>query len=398
MADSLQSPSPLVGNYGTPQAELVRGQGAYVWTADGRRLLDFGTGIAVNALGHCHPHWVEAVQRQAATLCHVSNLYQHAPGLRLAERLSGYAGAGRVLFTNSGAEANEALLKLARLHGRRTCGQEGQRYEVITAKGAFHGRTFGAMAATPQEKIQGGFRPMLPGFAHAELNDLDGFEAAITERTAAILIEPIQGEGGIRVADDHFLQQLRQLCDSHGLLLMFDEVQCGTGRTGQFFAHQHGGVKPDALAMAKGLGGGFPIGAIWIAEPHHDLFQPGSHGTTYGGNPLACAAASAVLDVIERDDLLAQIRHHSIHWHASLEALARKHPALIAEVRGRGYMVGLRLNIAPIDLCKAVLEQGMLTVPAADQTLRLLPPLIADKQLLEDSVALLDLALQHMSH
>ncbi|MGE9292381.1 MAG: aspartate aminotransferase family protein [Puniceicoccales bacterium] len=385
--------SYVLGNYGTPACTLTRGEGAYVWDSEGRRLLDFGSGIAVTAIGHSHPHWVEAVQKQAATLVHVSNLYRHPGQGRLAERLCGYAGPGKVLFCNSGAEANEAQLKLARLYGRAKCGEEGKRYKVLVAAKAFHGRTFGAMAATPQEKIQGGFRPMLDGFAVGTYNDLASFEALVDDSTAAILVESIQGEGGVNAATPEFLQGLRALCDKHGLLMLMDEVQCGVGRTGRFFGFEEAGIVPDAIAMAKGLGGGIPIGAVWMRDEHAPLFHPGSHGTTYGGNPLVCAGANAVLDVIESDGLLAQVSEFSQTWIAKLKALEQQFPALVQEVRGRGYLVGVVLKVNHIPIIESLREKGMLAIPTAGQVIRLLPPLTATMDDLDRSVALLTEAL-----
>ncbi len=366
----------LVGNYGLPLATLVRGQGVRVWDDQGREFLDFGSGIAVNALGHCHPRWVAAIQQQAATLGHISNLYAHPLPEELARRLCAEAGPGRVLFSNSGAEANEALLKLARLYGQRREGREGQRYKVITALQSFHGRTFGAMAATPQEKIQGGFRPMLDGFVHGTLNDLDSFERLIDHQTAAIFVETIQGEGGIRVCEADFLRGLRALCDRHALLLMLDEVQSGIGRTGEFFAYHPSGVRPDAVGMAKGLGGGFPIGAIWVAEAYADLFSAGSHGTTYGGGPLACAAALAVLEEIAAADLLTHVSAVAPIWRARLAGLVERFPTVVKELRGRGFLTGLQLHLAPRAVAEAAVEEGLLVVPAGDNVLRLMPPLI----------------------
>ena len=272
----------LAKNYGPTPFDAKRGEGVYLYDSKGKRYLDFSSGIAVNALGHSHPTWVKAIQEQAASLVHCSNLFGIPSQQRLADRLVARAGSGRVLFCNSGAESNEALIKLARLHGRkRADGKEGQCYGVICAENAFHGRTFGGMAATPQEKIQGGFRPMLDGFKYAALNDIASFDAAIDASTAAVFIESIQGEGGVFPADSDFLKELRALCTERGVLLMLDEVQCGIGRTGHFFAFEKSGVLPDAIGMAKGLGGGFPIGAIWMSDSCAELYQPGSHGTTF---------------------------------------------------------------------------------------------------------------------
>lgn len=371
----------VLKNYGRPALTLTRGSGSWVWDDQGGKFLDFTSGIAVSALGHCHPHWVASVQRQAGELIHVSNLFRNPNQGELARRLVGHAGPGRVFFCNSGAEANEGLLKLARLHGAtKAGGQEGICYKVICAKSAFHGRTFGGMSATPQEKIQKGFRPLVPGFAFGEMNNLESFEALIDDQTAAIFIETIQGEGGVNPATTEFLLGLRQLCNRHNLLLILDEVQCGVGRTGKFFAFEHAGIRPDAIGMAKGLGGGFPIGAIWIGEKAAELFQPGMHGTTFGGTPLACAAALAVLDVIEREKLLEHVSAASQPWIASLQALATDFPAQVLAVRGRGFMVGIQLASDPAPYVGALREAGLLVPSAGGNVIRLLPPLNATAQ------------------
>lgn len=382
----------LLGNYAAPAITLVRGEGTRAWDDQGRDYLDFTTGIAVNALGHAHPRWVKAVSEQAAKIAHSSNLFRNEHQGRLAERLVEACGPGRLLFCNSGAEANEALIKLARLHGRqRSGGEEGRRFHILTAQNAFHGRTFGGMAATPQEKIQGGFRPMLTGFHHAPLNDLDAFARLIDDNTAAIMVETIQGEGGIHVCTPDFLRGLRALCDQHDLLLLIDEVQCGIGRSGDFFAYQSSGITPDAIGMAKGLGGGFPIGSIWVRDTHAALFQPGMHGTTFGGNPLACAAALAVLDVIRDEHLLDKVTTQSARWHQQLEALRERHPHWISAIRGRGYLVGLALKADPLPVVRALREEaGLLVVPAGGQVIRLLPPLTASTEELEEATARID--------
>ncbi len=377
----------VLKNYGRPALTLVRGQGSQVWDDAGRRYLDFTSGIAVSAIGHCHPHWVEAVRRQAGELIHTSNLFRNPNQGELARRLVGYAGPGRVFFCNSGAEANEGLLKLARLHGmKKAGGEEGKCYKVICAKSAFHGRTFGGMSATPQEKIQKGFRPLVPGFAFGELNDLASFEELVDDETAAIFVETIQGEGGIHPATTEFLLGLRDLCNRRDLLLLLDEVQCGVGRTGKFFAFEHAGVRADAIGMAKGLGGGFPIGAIWIGEQAAELFQPGMHGTTFGGTPLACAASLAVLDVIERERLLENVTLNSAPWIAELKTLAADFPTQVLGVRGLGYMVGLQLAGDPTPYVAALREAGLLAPPAGSNVVRLLPPLTATREELEQSV------------
>ena len=382
----------LVKNYGPPTFNAVRGEGVYLYDDSGKQYLDFGSGIAVTSVGHSHPKWVAALQAQAATLTHCSNLYGIPQQQQLANRLVAQAGAGRLLFCNSGAESNDALIKLARLHGKNICGEEGKRFTVVAAQNAFHGRTFGGMAATPQEKIQGGFRPMLEGFKFGELNKIETFDKLVDDSVAAVFIESIQGEGGLFPAEAGFLQELRALCTERNALLMLDEVQCGIGRSGHFFAFEESGVKPDAIGMAKGLGGGFPIGAIWVSEPYAELFQPGSHGTTFGGSPLASAAANATLDIIEEDKLIENVADNSPQWHAELQKLAEKYPKLIAGIRGAGYMVGLALKPEGHNLkvTAAAQEKGLLTVPAARNVIRLLPALVATPQQLSKSVAILD--------
>ena len=381
--------SYVLRNYGRPAITLARGAGCRVWDDAGKRYLDFASGIAVNAVGHCHPRWVKAVSEQAATLAHVSNLYRNPLQGELARRLGGHAGPGRVFFCNSGAEANEGLLKLARLHGIRKSGEEGKCHKVICANSAFHGRTFGGMSATPQEKIQKGFRPLLSGFAFGELNNLESFEALIDDQTAAIFVETIQGEGGVHPATPEFLLGLRALCNRYNLLLILDEVQCGIGRSGRFFAFEHAGVRPDAIGMAKGLGGGFPIGAIWIGEGAADLFQPGMHGTTFGGTPLACAASLATLDIIADEKLCEHVARVSVPWHAALARLAEEFPTQVTGLRGLGFMVGLQLASEPPPYIAALREAGLLAPLAGGNVIRLLPPLIATEAELAESVDIL---------
>ncbi len=377
----------LLSNYAPPAITLARGVGSRVWDEAGKSYLDFCGGIAVNSLGHSHPKWVAAVCKQAGILAHTSNLFRHEGQGKLAERLVRYAGgSGKMFFCNSGTEANEALLKLARLHGcRKSGGKEGVAHEVIVAGNAFHGRTFGAMAATPQEKIQHGFRPMLPGICVAELNNLASFEALMSDKTAAVLLEPVQGESGLTVATPEFLRGLRALCDRHNALLMFDEIQCGMGRTGKMFGFQNAGVSPDAFSLAKGIAGGFPMGAIWAASGNSDLFTPGSHGSTFAGNPLACAAALAVLDVYEEENLLEKVTARTPGWHAALREAAGKSNGVITGVRGVGYMSGLALNEAPAPFVAKLREAGLLSVPAGNNVIRLLPPLNATPEELAES-------------
>lgn len=377
----------VMKNYSRAALTLVRGKGTQVWDDQGNVYLDFTSGIAVSALGHCHPHWVAAVQRQAGELIHASNLFRNPLQAELARRIVGYAGPGRAFFCNSGAEADEAMLKLARLHGmRKAGGEEAKCYKVISAKLGFHGRMFGGMSATPQEKIQKGFRPLVPGFAFGELNNLESFRALVDDGTAAIIIETIQGESGINPCTPEFLLGLRKLCDERNLLLLVDEVQCGIGRTGKFYAFEHIGVRPDAIAMAKGLGGGFPIGSVWVGERAADLFQPGSHGTTFGGTPLACAAALAVLDVIEKDKLLDYVTRASVPWHAALANLAKDFPKQVLGLRGKGFLVGVQFAVDPTPYGVALRERGLLTVPSGNNVIRLLPPLNATEAELARSV------------
>jgi acetylornithine aminotransferase/acetylornithine/N-succinyldiaminopimelate aminotransferase len=384
----------VLKNYARAPITLVRGRGSRVWDDQGNGYLDFSSGLAVSSIGHCHPHWVAAVQRQAGELIHTSNLFRNPNQGELARRLVSYCGPGRVFFCNSGAEANEALIKLARLHGmRKAGGEEGRCYKVICAQKAFHGRTFGGMSATPQEKIQKGFRPLTPGFAFADLNDAKGFEALVDGDTAAILVETIQGEGGVNSCTTEFLQALRQICDRNNLLLMLDEVQCGIGRTGRFFAFEHAGVRPDAIGMAKGLAGGFPIGAMWVGEKASELFQPGMHGTTFGGTPLACAAALAVLDVIEKERLVAHVARTSAPWIESIGRLAADFPEKVKGVRGRGFMIGIQMLGDPAPLVAALRGRGLLTAAAGGNVIRMLPPLTATEEELRQSVEIFRAAL-----
>jgi acetylornithine aminotransferase/acetylornithine/N-succinyldiaminopimelate aminotransferase len=320
----------------------------------------------------------------------VSNLFRNPLQGELARQLVLRAGPGRAFFCNSGAEANEALIKLARLHGvKKAGGEEGRCFKIICAKQAFHGRTFGGMSATPQEKIQKGFRPLVPGFTFGELNDLGSFADLVDDQTCAIFVETIQGESGIRPCSDEFLIGLRHLCDQNNLLLLIDEVQCGFGRTGRFFAFEHAGIMPDAIGMAKALGGGFPMGAVWIRENAAEYFQPGSHGTTFGGTPLACAAALAVLHVIEKEKLLENVTANSGPWLQELQKLVAEFPQQLLGVRGKGYMVGLQFAGDTAPFQAALREGGLLAPGAGGNVVRLLPPLIATASELNRSVEIL---------
>lgn len=349
-----------------------RGEGAWMYTVDGRRFLDFGSGIAVNALGHAHPHLVKVLQDQAATLWHTSNMF-HIPGQqKLAERLVANTFADTVFFCNSGAEALELSIKIARRYQQS---QGNGRYRVITARNAFHGRTLATLAAAGQQKYLEGFGPVVEGFDHVAFGNLNEARAAVTPETAAVLVEPIQGEGGITPASADYLRGLRAMCDEYGLLLMFDEVQCGVGRTGKLFDHQWTGITPDVMAVAKGLGGGFPVGACLATEKAAACMGAGSHGSTFGGNPLAMAVANGVLDVVLAPGFLDQVNTTAAVLWPKLEALVAKYPGVITEVRGRGLMIGLKCAVTNSDLVKALHAQGMVTVAGGDNVVRLLPPL-----------------------
>ncbi len=368
----------VLGNYGLPPVTFVRGRGLRLWDDAGKEYLDFCAGIAVASLGHCHPKLVTAIQEQAAELLCVSNLYRNENQAKLAAKLNEKAGGGgKVFFCNSGAEANEALIKLARLHGRKLSGQEGKRFKIVCAENAFHGRTFGGMSATPKAKIQEGFAPLVDGFEFAALNDLASFEAAIDDQTAAVFIETIQGEGGIFPATTEFLQGLRALCDEKGVLLMIDEVQCGAGRTGSFFAFEKAGIYPDVIGMAKGLGGGVPIGAVWIRDEYAELFGPGSHGTTFGGTPLICAAALAVLDTIEEEKLMENVQRNGAYVLQKLQDLQSEFPDYILEIRGSGYMIGIQIADSSFEMVTLLRENALIVPPAGPDVVRFLPPLTA---------------------
>jgi acetylornithine/N-succinyldiaminopimelate aminotransferase len=356
-----------------PRIALVRGRGARVWDAEGREYLDFLSGIAVNSLGHAHPRLVRAIRRQAGTLIHVSNIYYNELHAKLAEALSTRSLQGRCFLCNSGAEANEALIKLARLWGH-----DRGRYEVISMRQSFHGRTLATLTATGQDKVQTGFEPLPPGFVYAQYNDLDSVRAAVTPRTAAILVEAVQGEGGVLPAAPGFLRGLRQLCDEQDLLLLCDEVQCGMGRSGKWFAFQHDGVDPDAFSVAKGLGGGFPIGAAVAGPKLSHVFRPGHHATTFGGTPLACAAALAVIETLEADDLVTRAGELGERFMTQLRKATRSFP-FVKEVRGRGLMVGLVLDRPAAGLENRLRDRGLLALATAGNVIRFLPPMVVSR-------------------
>jgi len=362
---------------------LTRGKGRHVWDDQGRKYLDLGGGVAVNSLGHAHPAIRETLVRQADLLIHSSNYYYNEWQGRLAQRIVGLTGrGGKVFFCNSGAEANEALIKLARKFGHAAGGSgTTNRYEIITAHDSFHGRTMATLSATGQEKIKQGFAPLLPGFVHVPFNDLAAVEAAITPKTVAVQIEGIQGEGGVNVATPEYLLGLRALTKKHNLLLLWDGVQDGFFRTGRWQCYERilenvAGAEnylPDAIAMAKSLGAGYPIGAVWIREPYQNVFGPGSHGTTYGGSPLACAVALTVLDVVEREKLADNIRARGEELKQGLQKLAAGHG--IKEVRGYGGLIGMVLAEEPAAVVARLTKAGLILIPAANNTVRFLPPL-----------------------
>lgn len=362
----------LMANYARFGLTFERGEGASLFTADGDRYLDFGCGIGVTSLGHAHPHAVAALEAQAKRLWHVSNLYEIEPQARLADRLVAHSFADRVFFCNSGAEAVEAALKLARIY--QTSRGAPERHRVVTFRNAFHGRTLATIAAGGQAKHLKGFEPAVDAFDQVDLNDLEAARAAVTDQTAALLVEPVQGEGGIHVADDAFLRGLRALADEAGLVLIFDEVQCGVGRTGRLFAHEWAGVAPDVMAVAKALGNGFPIGACLAREGVAAALVPGSHGTTFGGNPLACAVGNAVLDVVLADGFLDHVRETGAALKERLATLA-DNGAVFTGVRGRGLMLGLECTVPNLDLLAALRENKLLALPADGNVLRMLPPL-----------------------
>ncbi|TQV73344.1 aspartate aminotransferase family protein [Denitrobaculum tricleocarpae] len=378
----------LMPTYARADLAFERGEGPYLYTADDRRFLDFAAGIAVNSLGHSHPHLVKALTKQGAKLWHVSNLYQIPDGARLAERLAENSFADRVFFSNSGAEAMEGALKLARKYHHARGNPE--RFRVITCSNAFHGRTMTTLSAAGNPKYLEGFGPEPEGFDHVAFGNMNELRAAITPETAAILVEPVQGEGGIRPASVEYLRALREVCDEYGLLLIFDEIQCGMGRTGRLFAHEWAGITPDVMALAKGIGGGFPMGAFLATEEAASGMQPGSHGSTYGGNPLAMAIGNAVLDVMLEEGFLAKVQKTGDLLKSRLEALVAANPHVFEEVRGTGLILGLKAVPANVEIIAALRDQGLLTVGAAENVIRILPPLIIDEIHVDEALAALE--------
>ncbi|WP_338469182.1 Acetylornithine aminotransferase [Roseobacter fucihabitans] len=380
----------LLPTYSRAPFSFVKGEGSWLIEADGRRFLDLGAGIAVNALGHAHPALVQALCDQAGALWHTSNLYQIPKQQELADKLTAHTFADTVFFTNSGTEACELAVKMARKYWY----DKGQpdKTDIITFSGSFHGRSSAGIAAAGSEKMTKGFGPLLPGFVHLEFGDHDALTAAITENTAAILIEPVQGEGGIRPVPDQCLKGLRDLCDEYDILLIFDEVQCGVARTGKLFAHEWSGITPDIMMVAKGIGGGFPIGAVLATEDAASGMTLGTHGSTYGGNPLGCAVGCAVLDHVTAPGFMEDVNRKAGLMRQKLEGLVATHPDVFEAVRGSGLMLGVKCKLPNGDLVQAGYEQLILTVPAADNVIRLLPSLTIEDSEIAQAIDRLDAA------
>jgi len=382
--------SHLLPTYARVDLAFERGEGAWLVATNGDRYLDFTSGVAVNALGHAHPHLVEAITKQAHKVWHVSNLYRIPESERIAERLCAASFADVVFFSNSGAEAMECAIKMARKY--QSANGRPERYRMVTFEGAFHGRTLATLAAGGQKKYLDGFGPVVQGFDQVAFGDLEAAKRAVGPETAAILIEPIMGEGGVRVVPSEFLRALRRLCDEHRLLLVFDEVQTGIGRTGEFFAYQRCGVTPDIMALAKALGGGFPLGACLATAEAAKGMTTGTHGSTFGGNPLAMAAAGAVLDVVLADGFLERVRRVSLVLKQKLAAIADRYPTVVAELRGEGLLVGLRAAVPSAELVDELRAEKMITAAAGDNVVRLLPPLIVSEEEIADAVRRLERA------
>ena len=387
--------SSILSVYNRHPVAFVAGKGARLTAEDGSDYLDFGSGVGVNALGHAHPHLVKALSEQAARLWHTSNLYRIPEGERLAARLTEATFADAVFFTNSGVEALECAFKMARRY--QYSRGEGQRFRLITFEGAFHGRTLAAIAAGGQAKYLEGFGPPVEGFDQVPFGDLAAVEAAIGDETAGILLEPVQGEGGMRKFSGRELRALRALCDSRGLLLVLDEVQCGMGRTGHLFAHEAAGIRPDIMAIAKAIGGGFPLGACLATAAVAQAMPAGSHGSTYGGNPLAMAVGNAVLDVVLDEGFLEGVRRSSLRLRQHLARLRDAYPALIEEIRGEGLMIGLKCSIPNLELVQAAIAENLLTIAAGDNVVRLLPPLVLSDEEMSEGMERLDRALARLA-
>lgn len=380
----------LANTYARFPVVLVSGNGMWVRDVEGKTYLDFAAGIAVDVLGHCHPKVVEAIRAQAESLLHVSNLYHIEPQIRLARTLCEHSFGGKAFFCNSGAEANEAAIKLARRYARERWSSD--RYEIVCMRDSFHGRTMATVTATGQSKYSQGFEPLLPGFKHIPFNDLAAAELAIDSRTCAVLVEPIQGEGGVRIPDDDYLPGLRQLCSEREVLLMMDEVQTGMGRTGRLFAYEHWGIQPDIVTLAKGLGGGLPIGAMLAKETVAAAFVPGSHASTFGGNPFVTTVALAVLTEILDARLPEHAAKIGAYFLERLQQLAARYP-FVKGARGKGLMLALELTMPARPIVERCLERSLLILVAGDQVLRFVPPLIIDEPEVDEAIRILDLVL-----
>ena len=377
-----------MATYARAGLAFERGEGPYLFTADRRRYLDFAAGVAVNSLGHAHPHLVAVLREQAGKLWHVSNLYQAPEAERLARRLTEASFADRAFFCNSGAEAIECAIKTGRKYHHHA--GRPARNRIICCTGAFHGRTLATLSAAGNEKYITGFGPAPAGFDHVAFGNMNELRAAITDETAAVMVEPIQGEGGIRAASLDYLRDLRAVCDEFGLLLIFDEVQCGMGRSGKLFAYEWAGIAPDIMALAKGLGGGFPIGACLASEAASAGMSPGTHGSTFGGNPLATSVANAVLDVMLAEGFLDHVDRIARLFWRRLEGLIARHPQVLVELRGAGLLLGLKCAVPNAEMVARLREQGLLTVGAAENVLRLLPPLIIEESHVDEAMAILE--------
>lgn len=386
---------PLYETYNRAALRFERGEGIWLITDKGERYLDFAAGIAVNSLGHNHPHLVATLKDQADKLWHVSNIYEVPGQEKLARRLTENTFAERVFFTNSGAEALECAIKTARRY--HFVNGQPERYRIITFEGAFHGRTLATIAATGQEKYLEGFGPKVEGFDQVPFGDEDALKAAITDETAAILLEPVQGEGGLRPFADETLRAIRKLCDDNGILLIMDEVQSGVGRTGRLFAHEWAGVTPDIMAIAKGIGGGFPLGACLATAEAAKGMTAGTHGTTYGGNPLAMAVGNAVLDVMLDEDFLPHVQQVTLILKQGFASLIDRFPNIVSDVRGRGLLIGLKCVVPNTMLLQAVRDEHMLAVTAGDNVLRLLPPLVTTEDEAREALKRLETAIERLS-
>lgn len=367
---------------------FVKGSGAKLWDINGKEYLDFVAGIAVCSLGHSHPQIIAAVKNQIRTLTHVSNLYYTEPQAQLAKLLVDHSFADKVFFCNSGAEANEAAIKLARKYAHENMGPE--KFELITMKDSFHGRTMATITATGQEKFQYGFTPLLAGFTYVPFNDLHALEGAISGRTCGVMLEPIQGEGGVNIPDDHYLTSVRNICDRHGILMIVDEVQTGMGRTGKLFAYEHSGIHPDIMTLAKALGNGLPIGAMLATDKVSKAFVPGNHASTFGGNPLAAAAASATIKTILEKNVVESGRKIGEYFLSQLKKLQQKHSTIISEVRGKGMMLAVKLEIDAAGIVSECLQKGLLINSTGGKILRFVPPLIIKNKDVDQAVKILD--------